>query len=196
MSSYALWHSEGRILNHNYVKVLAFIFIGSSAPTQEDFERTPMLVRRDKVLAALEWLKLNHEGYSDLEISEENLLSYAHRGIPVVPDCTIHAESKPEHSIPVEARSVFGENEKHGTSTGVCTFAVHGLTGAEYSKAPMSTIKMVAIDHLTRKGHILGIGRSNIPESMYNNVAAYPGMFPWLFPYGKGGIGHSTHKIK
>jgi hypothetical protein len=115
-------------------EVLAFIFIGSSAPTQEDFERTPMLVRRDKVLAALEWLKLNHKGYSDLEISEENLLSYAHRGIPVVPDCTIHTESKAEHSIPVEARSVFDDNEEHGTSIGVCTFAVHGLTGAEYSK--------------------------------------------------------------
>jgi hypothetical protein len=51
-------------------EVLAFIFTGTSAPTQEDFERTPMLVKRDKVLAALEWLKLNHEGYSDLEISE------------------------------------------------------------------------------------------------------------------------------
>jgi hypothetical protein len=60
----------------------------------------------------------------------------------------------------------------------------------------MSTIKMVAVEHLTRKGHILGIGRSDIPESMYNNVAAYPGMFPWLFPYGKGGIGHSAHKHK
>jgi hypothetical protein len=29
-------------------EILAFIFMGSSAPTQEDFDRTPMLVRKKK----------------------------------------------------------------------------------------------------------------------------------------------------
>ncbi|KAJ7900713.1 hypothetical protein B0H14DRAFT_2330854, partial [Mycena olivaceomarginata] len=56
-------------------EILAFFFTGSAAPTQEDFDRTPMLVRPDKVATALNWLKLNHEGYADLEISEDNLLS-------------------------------------------------------------------------------------------------------------------------
>jgi hypothetical protein len=54
-------------------EVLAIVFTGSGNPTPEDFERTPLLVRRDKVAAALEWLKLNHEYYADLEISQENL---------------------------------------------------------------------------------------------------------------------------
>ncbi|KAJ6540675.1 hypothetical protein B0H19DRAFT_959556, partial [Mycena capillaripes] len=57
-------------------EILAFVFMGSAAPTQEDFDRTPMLVRRSNVLAALEWLKLNHEGYKDLEISWDNLNTY------------------------------------------------------------------------------------------------------------------------
>ncbi|KAJ7152412.1 hypothetical protein C8R46DRAFT_913250, partial [Mycena filopes] len=60
----------------------------------------------------------------------------------------------------------------------------------------MKTIKAVALQHLTRKGGMLGIGRSEEPVSMYDNVAAYPGMFPWLFPYGKGGIGHPSHSNK
>ncbi|KAJ7448099.1 hypothetical protein FB451DRAFT_1054030, partial [Mycena latifolia] len=60
----------------------------------------------------------------------------------------------------------------------------------------MSTIKHVALQHLTHKGSMLGIGRSELPVSMYDNVAAYPGMFPWLFPYGKGGIGHPSHANK
>lgn len=176
-------------------EVLAFIFTGSAAPTQEDFDRTPMLVRRHKVAAALEWLKLNHEDYADLEISQENLMSYAHRDIPVSVDYK-HAEGKPNDSIPAEARSVFDKNEEHGTTDGECTFAVHGLTGAEYSTASMSTIKAAALQHLTHKGDMLAIGRSDILESMYHNVKAYPGMFPWLFPYGKGGIGHAAHKFK
>ena len=40
--------------------VLAFIYIGPTAPTPKEYKRTPFLVRRNKVAAALEWLKLNH----------------------------------------------------------------------------------------------------------------------------------------
>jgi hypothetical protein len=176
-------------------EVLAFIFTGSAAPTQEDFDRTPMLVRRHKVAEALEWLKLNHEDYADLEISQENLMSYAYRDIPVAVDFK-RMEGDADDSIPSEARSVFDKNQEHGTVDGECTFAVHGLTGAEYSTAPMSAIKAAALQHLTQKGDMLAIGRSDVPESLYHNVKAYPGMFPWLFPYGKGGIGHAAHRFK
>jgi hypothetical protein len=34
-------------------EVLAFVYMGSEPPTLEDFERTPMLVRRQKVADAL-----------------------------------------------------------------------------------------------------------------------------------------------
>ncbi|KAJ7149837.1 hypothetical protein C8R43DRAFT_825666, partial [Mycena crocata] len=110
-------------------EVLAFVFTGSAAPTQEDFDRTPMLVRREKVFVALNWLKLNHEGYADLEISQENLASYAYKDIPVVVDFK-RTDSTPDDSIPAEARSINDTNEEHGTTAGECTFAVHGLTGA------------------------------------------------------------------
>ncbi|KAJ7183734.1 hypothetical protein C8R46DRAFT_884725, partial [Mycena filopes] len=60
----------------------------------------------------------------------------------------------------------------------------------------MKTIKLVALQHLTHKGGMLGIGRSELPVSMYDDPRAYPGMFPWLFPYGKGGIGHPSHSNK
>ncbi|KAJ7147193.1 hypothetical protein C8R43DRAFT_1088687 [Mycena crocata] len=111
-------------------EILVFVFTGSAAPTQEDFERTPMLVRRHKVADALNWLKLNHEGYADLEISEDNLQSYALRDVPVVVDYR-RTSADEDHSIPVEARSVNDAHEEHGTTTGQCTFAVHGHTGAD-----------------------------------------------------------------
>jgi hypothetical protein len=175
-------------------EVLAVVFTGACDPTPEDFERTPLLVRREKVAAALEWLKLNHEYYSDLEISEENLATYALRDVIVRVDYR-RTEGEVEHSVPESARSVFDNNEEHGTSSGPCPFVVHGLTGAEYWDAPMSTITAVALQHLTSKGKMLGIGQLDKPESLYKNVAAYPSMFPWLFPYGKGGIGHETHRF-
>ncbi|KAJ7814971.1 hypothetical protein B0H14DRAFT_3090048 [Mycena olivaceomarginata] len=176
-------------------EVLAFVYMGSEAPTLEDFERTPMLVRRQKVADALNWLKLNHEGYTELEISEENLNSYTERDVPVVVDFK-RTKEEIHHSVPTAARAVNEGLEEQGTATGPCTFAVRGLTGPEYSKATMKTIKAVALQHLTDKGNTLGIGRSKDPVSMYNRPDAYPGMFPWLFPYGKGGLCHPEHTHK
>jgi len=67
-------------------EILAFIFTGPCQPTEEDFKRTPLLVRRNKVGKALEWLKLNHKDYSDLEISYKNLESYPEDMPPVIID--------------------------------------------------------------------------------------------------------------
>ncbi|KAJ7115116.1 hypothetical protein C8R43DRAFT_902845, partial [Mycena crocata] len=109
-------------------EILAFVFTGSAPPTPEEFDRTPMLVRRSKVVAALEWLKLNHESYGELEISAENLATYKERDIPVVIDYRRTSEDKNE-SVAVSALAVNEEDTERGTSSGACTFAVHGLTG-------------------------------------------------------------------
>ena len=39
-------------------EVLAILFTGPTRPTSKDFERTPLLIRRNAVAKALEWLKL------------------------------------------------------------------------------------------------------------------------------------------
>ena len=36
---------------------------------------------------------------------------------------------------------------------------------------------------------VLAIGHAEKPELIYDNPQLYPMMFPWLFPYGLGGIG-------
>jgi len=65
-------------------KVLAFIFTGPSQPTPEELERTPFLIWRKQIRAALEWLKLNHADYHDIEISYKNVEAYPKNGPPVV----------------------------------------------------------------------------------------------------------------
>ena len=54
-------------------EVLAFNFTGPIRLSPKDLERTPLLVRRRRVAAALEWLKLNHADYLNLDISYDNL---------------------------------------------------------------------------------------------------------------------------
>ncbi|KAJ7435552.1 hypothetical protein FB451DRAFT_1344754 [Mycena latifolia] len=175
-------------------EVLACVFLGSARPMDEEFLRTPMLVRRDRVKEALHWLKLNHRDYDDLNISRENLKDLPENGI----FCGVEwKETQPDESnnIP-EAMSVHDDGEEEGTTEGPCTFAVHGLTGVQYDKDDIKTLKAKALEHLKRKGQTLGVGQSEEPQSIFRNPQLYPQMFPWLFPYGFGGIGHPSHKYK
>ena len=57
-------------------EVLAILFTGPCKPTEEEYKRTPLLVRRARVADALEWLKLNHVDYADLEIAYDELEKY------------------------------------------------------------------------------------------------------------------------
>ncbi|KAJ7236933.1 hypothetical protein C8J57DRAFT_1087905, partial [Mycena rebaudengoi] len=109
-------------------EILAFVFLGPTKPTEEEFVRTPMLVRRYRVQAALDWLKLNHCDYSDLQISKENIEALPEYGMPFGVDWKPTAGD--ESSLSPEQRSVDdGGVDTEGTSSGKCTFAVHGLTG-------------------------------------------------------------------
>ncbi|KAJ6609910.1 hypothetical protein B0H10DRAFT_2166208 [Mycena sp. CBHHK59/15] len=63
-------------------ELLAFVFVGPTRPTDEEYVRTPMLVRWDQVKDTLDWLKLNHVDYADLAVSAENIKDLPENGIP------------------------------------------------------------------------------------------------------------------
>ena len=170
-------------------QILAFIYTGPCKPTKSDFERTPLLVRRNNVAAALNWLKLNHADYYDVEISQVNLNEYPEHDIPVVIDYRHSLTNKNP-----ESTAVHDNDEEDGTESGSCPFVVHGLTGEEYSTKSIKAIKAIALKHLTSGGKVLAIGHAKEPESIYRNPQLFPQMMPWLFPYGLGGIGNP--KIK
>ena len=106
-------------------EVLAFIYLGPNVPTEKEFKRTPMLVRRRKVAAALEWLKLNHVDYADLDISYDNLSKYPEDQPPVVVNFT---KTMAESNIDSKAAAVTGVEKEEGTEEGQCLFVVHRLT--------------------------------------------------------------------
>jgi len=170
-------------------ELLAFIFTGPCQPTEDDFHRIPLLVRRNKVSKALEWLKLNHIDYADLKISYENLASYPEDLPPVV----INYRQSMTNKIP-EATSVHDMELESGTTEGICPFTVHTLTSEEYDTMNTETLKAIAAKHLDNGGKVLAIGHFKEPQSIWKNPKLYPQMFPWLFPYGLGGIGHERQK--
>lgn len=169
--------------------VLAFMYIGPTAPTPEDYLRTPFLVRRNKVRNALDWLKLNHADYQDITISTENLDSYPEDRPPVIVDFHMQEATKD-----AEATAVNDSDEADGTTEGMCSFVVHTLTPDEaetlMKSQDRSTLRAKAVEHFKKGGSALAIGHAADPESLYNNPQLYPQMFPWLYPYGLGGIGN------
>ena len=167
--------------------VLGILFTGPKEPTLEDFVRTPFLVRRNAVIRALEWLKLNHVDYADIEISHENMRQYQENTPPVV---VAYRESI-SNKVP-EGISVFDHEEEDGTEQGDCAFTVHGLTGEACNSMTPNALKAMALRHLNNGGKVLAVGHSDKFESIWNNPQLYPQMFPWLFPYGLGGIGVSN----
>ena len=168
-------------------EVLAILFTGPAKPTEKDFARTPLLVRRNAVINALEWLRLNHSDYSDIEISHDNAGQYGEDMPPVA----VEYQPKLTNKVP-EGTSVFDHEEEDGTVEGDCAFTVHGLTGELCNSMTPSALKAMALRHLNSGGKVLAVGHSDKFESMWNNPQLYPQMFPWLFPYGLGGIGSAN----
>ena len=48
------------------------------------------------------------------------------------------------------------------------------------------------MSHWQSGGKALGIGHSSVPRKTFKDATLFPQIFPWLFPYGLGGIGAST----
>jgi hypothetical protein len=164
--------------------VLAIFFTGPCMPTESDFKRGLVLVRRNAVARALEWLKMNHKDYEDIEISHENLAEYGEHE----PPCSV--EYRPlDTNKAAEGTSVHDLDDEDGVENGDCPFVVHGLTGEKLETMTTSKLKALALKHLNSQGKFLVVGHEDKPESIWDNPHLYPKMFPWLFPYGLGGIG-------
>ncbi|KAK7049897.1 hypothetical protein VNI00_005327 [Paramarasmius palmivorus] len=165
-------------------EILAILFTGPTQPTAEDYLRTPFLVRRNVVKEALKWLILNHVDYSDIQISDSHLLQYDEQ----LPPCSViwrEAESNKMH----ESEAVNDNEDEDGTEEGQCTFTVHGLTSSQLSGKTLSEITGLATQYFNNGGKVLAIGRKSTSESIWKNPTLYSRMFPWLFPYGLGGLG-------
>ena len=167
-------------------EVIAFMFTGVAQPTAEDMKRTPMLARRRYISAALEWLKINHSDYADVQISQKNLNLYPEEGPPVTIDYRSSVINKHK-----EATSVFDMEDEDGVHEGKCPFVVHGITGENYSTLSKDATCALNLQHLIKDQNILFVGHGAKPESMFNNSQLFPSMMPWLSPYGLGGIGNS-----
>ncbi|KAF8220467.1 hypothetical protein L208DRAFT_1333555 [Tricholoma matsutake] len=98
-------------------EVLAVLFTGPCKPTKKEYQCTPLLVRHKNVARALEWLKLNHADYADLEISYKELNRYPEDSPPVSIQYSLSESNKLEECTPA---SVFDNAVDDGVSDSDC----------------------------------------------------------------------------
>ncbi|KAI0367204.1 hypothetical protein BV20DRAFT_1045728 [Pilatotrama ljubarskyi] len=162
---------------------LAILFVGSARPSNEDVRRTPFFVRHRKVMDALKWLKLNHRLYFDVEISTANLESYPEDAPPVGVVFRPTQSGSDAQSLPV-----YETTSDRFVSSGDAPFIVHGLSVPDLARMTYDAKVALAIRHFDGGNPALAYGHTPQPESIYHNSNLYPGMFPWLYPYGRGGF--------
>ena len=165
--------------------VLAILFTGPVRLMKEQYLRTPLLVRHRAVIRALEWLKLNHVDYEDIEIDQARL----ERDYPEDVPCILVQYQELLCNKRPESVSVHDNEDEDGTEEGECPFVVHGVTSANVKTKTTEQLKGIALKHFNSNGKILAIDGSRKTESIYQNPQLYPQMFPWLFPHGYGGVG-------
>lgn len=152
----------------------------------DDVKRTYLHVRKNKVLAALHWLKKHHRGYRDIVIQED-----------VLPedDTTVNCTLMQEMCEATDVEDDYGHCSISRTQTTVTGLDMQE-TGefleknqCKFSKDAYEVVKEI-------KKHMKDNGK-HIPEMDYPQIGVepideynYPHMFadayPWLFP---GGIG-------
>lgn len=163
-------------------EIVAVLFTGSVAPTVSDFKRTPVFVRPSYIWEALLWLKRNHSCYGDVLLSPENLHTYSDGEIPVA---FFHQHTS--EGDPVNTLGVSDSTSPSGTDHDICPLSVHGVTEEDLVSMSFNEQALRALHHLRTGGSILTVGSASSPESIYDNPQLFPGLFPWLYPYGTGG---------
>jgi hypothetical protein len=116
-------------------EVPAFVYTGPCRPTPENLERTPLLVHRNKVSEALEWLKLNHIDYHNMDIACDNLAKYPDNGPPVL----VTYRNAFTNKNP-ESASAFDNELEEGVDSGPCPFVVNGITGEKLNTTQIRQI--------------------------------------------------------
>ncbi|KAH7870207.1 uncharacterized protein C8R40DRAFT_1057573, partial [Lentinula edodes] len=154
-------------------EVLAVMFSGSCKPTDDDYKRSLLFVRRNVVANALQFLILNSSEYEDVTFSEENLATYSELN-PIV-SVEYFKKGSNRNAAGV---SIHDDLEDDGLDdNGDCLFTVHGIVGEDINHKTAAQLRALAIKHLDEEGKFMRTTHAAQPESIWNNPHLYPKMF-------------------
>ncbi len=172
-------------------QILAILFVGSAKPSNTDVRRTPFLMRLGHIARSIEWLSYNSETYDGVQVSAATLAEYED-GAPPVGIVHRHSTDLADATNTASYESA----PDRGVENGGCAFIVHALTEEDLADMPYDAKVAYALRYFERGGKAMAYGHEEEPESIYHNPRLYPGMFPWLYPYGLGGFDNTRMRVK
>ncbi|KAJ7036753.1 hypothetical protein C8F04DRAFT_953521, partial [Mycena alexandri] len=160
---------------------ICVVFVGSNPPTAEWLKEraTPLIVRKERVLGALTWLKRHNTLYREVLIDATEL-----SGLPDEAILPFHIQ----HVIPNTGIDVTTSDYVPGSSQPTIPFQSVVVTDVD-GNAPSSDLRAAALRHLRKPGsNFVEIPHDPNPVNEFNNPQLFPMMYPTLFPYGLGGM--------
>jgi hypothetical protein len=177
------------------------IIIGSANTeiTYDMLRRSPLLVRREKIRAALLWLMHNNPLYSDLdrEATKRSLETYPLEGCPLAVADFLRTNSADNQGSSYTSYS--GQaNSDYFECESASDFLLSSTTLVDVDDVNL-TYKQKKLEAL----RVLKSGRSsfvkfpsgNAPLPTYKNARMYGWLWPTLFPYGVGMIDNFEARV-
>ncbi|KAJ7657450.1 hypothetical protein DFH06DRAFT_897850, partial [Mycena polygramma] len=174
-----------------YDEIVVIFVSDNHEATAEMFKRTPFLVRRGRILTALNWLKNHNPIYSDITIDLVALAEY-----PADDDGCV--------SFPVQFQhpndTIRGQNSTysgHGADTTEAIFAenlddghiplsLSGTFDVDNTEKSLNDRKIEALRRLKAGGSFVKSFTTSETLSARHDPNVYGMLWPTLFPYGVG----------
>ncbi|KAI0349805.1 hypothetical protein OH77DRAFT_1499389 [Trametes cingulata] len=141
----------------------ALLFTGPVKPSNDDYKRTPFIIRHRVVMEALGWLQLNHEQYAGVQISRENMAQFIDHEPPV---CVVYRDHTGADGDEQNLAVYEVSDPRVGPSAESCPFVFHTLSAPELGRMSYSQRLAYAIRYFDQGGHALGVGHEHRPETM------------------------------
>ena len=180
------------------VTPICIIFCGSTKPTLQWLKEKarPLVVRREAVLKALEWLCVHNPLYRDVIIDamrisalpEQDVLDYNIEHIPLsaTSRALVSRYDAPGESTSMDDVSPQPSDERvHFESVVITDVNAH---------APSHQLKAAALRHAKRGGSFIEVPHDPEPVNEFFNPSMFPMLYPTLFPYGIGGF-EDRHRL-
>jgi hypothetical protein len=167
---------------------------------------TPLIVRKERVMNALAWLKVHNHLYKDVQINTTVFDGHGESIIPpfhiqhIIPSAGIDATTSdyvPGSALPPESIPAIPNLSDilHPPAQAI-PFQSVVVTDVD-GNAPSHVLRSAAMDHLKKPGaNFLEIPHHREPANEFKNPALFSKMYPTLFPYGLGGFEDSNRRTK
>ncbi|KAJ7763352.1 hypothetical protein B0H16DRAFT_1661761 [Mycena metata] len=148
---------------------------------------TPLIVRKERVLKALEWLKVHNHLYAKIPINRSIL--------DALPDESV-LPFRIQHILPSAGIDVTTSDYIPGSSSPPIPFQSVVVTDVD-GNAPSADLRAAALRHMNKPGgNYLELPHDKDPANEFNNPNLFPMMYPTLFPYGIGGMEDKNRRSK